>query len=64
MDRKIKIEFNPDTMTVSDLKKCAQTLSGILRDFDGVLMEHRDWGPEQAEDFALRVLQVRDGFTI
>lgn len=31
MREKIKIQFNPDTMTVSDLKQCANALKQILR---------------------------------
>ena len=61
--RKVDIQFNADTMTVSDLKFCASALASILDDFDKFLMEHPDWGPEQATEFALRVLQVRDSYT-
>lgn len=60
---KTHIAFNPDTMTVSELKYCASALASILDDFDRFLMEHPDWGPEQAVEFAQRVLQVREHYT-
>lgn len=32
--KKIELPFNPDTMTVRDLKKAAETLRTILKEFD------------------------------
>ena len=48
----IELTFNKDCMTVSDLKKAANTLEGILEYFD----EFSD----NPEEFVLRVLQVRN----
>jgi len=56
------IQFNPDSMTVSDMKKCVKALEGILDQFD-IQLDGTDWSPEQAEEFALRVLQVREYYT-
>lgn len=34
MSKKIKLESNPDTMTVSDMKKAVQTLRSLQNRFD------------------------------
>ena len=54
MSNKIKLEFNPDTMTVADMKKAVQTLRQLFEcydelsmavDIDGTL-SHEDAGDE------------------
>jgi len=52
----IHIAFNPDTMTVRDLKACATTLRGLLQDFD----RHYD----DPEEFWSRFLQITDAYTV
>ena len=61
-----KIEWNPDTMTVSDLKRCAKTLGAILQEFDRHCNEETnyDWDSEGAEAVALTVLQIRKMFEV
>lgn len=67
MSRKTtKIAFNPDTMTVSDLKSCAETLSRILQDFDRCCKNegYYVWDNLGSESFALSVLQVREAYEL
>jgi hypothetical protein len=52
MSNPTQLTFNKDFMTAKDLKYAADTLHHILRAFD----DHKD----DPEEFALRVLQVRD----
>jgi hypothetical protein len=52
----VKLPFNPNMMTVQEIKLAAHTLRGLLRDFDAF--------KDDPEEFALRVLQVRDSFDI
>lgn len=52
MSRCTEITFNKDQMTIKDLKKCAETLDGILQSFD----QFKD----DPEEFLLRVMQYRD----
>ena len=60
------IAFNPDTMTVSDLKRCAKTLSAILQEFDRHCNEETnyDWDSEGAEAIALTVLKIRKEYEV
>ena len=51
---RIHLKFNPDTMTVSDLKAAVGTLNSILQDFDAF--------SDMPEEFTNRVLQVRDAY--
>ena len=62
----MELPFNKDFMTARDLKTAADTLEAILRQFDLQLNADgkENWTPEQAEEFALRVLQVRSNFTL
>ena len=61
----IDIAFNKDNMTISDLKACASALESILDQFSIQLQldESQDWSNEQAEEFCMRVLQMRDSYT-
>lgn len=66
---KTKIKFNPDTMTVSDLKNCAQTLRDLLHAYDRGLCATPPTADDATfakmyEHVALRVAQVRDSFDI
>jgi len=36
---KIKLAFNPDTMTVSDLKACAKTMRSLMQKYDQLVEE-------------------------
>jgi len=56
MRNPIHIAFNPDTMTVRDLKACATTLRTLLQDFE----RHGD----DPEEFRLRFLQITDAYTV
>lgn len=51
---KIRITFNKDSMTVSDLKKAVYTLDHILADYDKF--------SDNPEEFLLRVMQIRDSY--
>lgn len=53
---KIELTFNKDSMSVSDLKKTASCLEGILEDFDRF--------KNDPEEFLLRVMQVRDFYKL
>lgn len=50
------LKFNPDCMTVSDLKKCADTLRGLLKDYD---RNKENW-----EEAGRSVAQFRNAFVI
>lgn len=50
------LKFNPDCMTVSDLKKCADTLRGLLIDYD---RNKENW-----EEAGRSVAQFRNAFVI
>ena len=50
----IVIPFNPDTMTVSDLKACATALRGIMEDYARF---HDD-----PEEMILRLAQIADRY--
>jgi hypothetical protein len=68
----IELAFNPDTMTVRDMKAAVQCLRGILMDFDRMAeSEYTDphsgdrvWTNDATYDFALRVLQVRRSYEV
>jgi hypothetical protein len=56
MREPITLPFNKDSMTVRDLKLAAETLNQILIVFD----DHKD----DPKEFTLRVLQIRDRWSI
>jgi len=56
MRQPIHIAFNPDTMTVSDLKACATTLRTLLQDFE----RHGD----DPEEFHSRFLQIVHAYKV
>lgn len=61
--KKVKIEFNPDTMTVSDLKACASTLRTILQRYE-LLYDQKLPGDDILSDLGLTVLQYVDSYEV
>lgn len=65
-----ELAFNPDVMTVRDVKAAVTTLKGIFRDFDRcqAVMEDEEAGPEEeakaAYELWLAILQVRSAYKI
>ncbi len=53
---KIKVTFNPDTMTVSDLKQCANTLRELL-------LQHNENGDDWGKT-GIAVAQFADAFEV
>ena len=53
---KIRIAFNPDTMTVSDLKSCATALRGIMEDYERF--------GDDPQELALRIAQIADRYVV
>ena len=60
--KKTQLPFNPDCMTVSDIKQAAGTLRSIFQDIEQVL--DGEAIPERYEEFFVRVLQSRDAYDI
>ena len=56
MADKTILKFNPEGMTVKDLKICAETLRGLLADFDKF--------PDNWQEVGCRVAQFRNAFVI
>jgi gas vesicle protein len=70
---KTKLAFNPDTMTVKDVKNAAQTLRDLLKLYDGQMKYVQDAKDEReqtqawedlSERIVSRVMNFRDAFDI
>jgi hypothetical protein len=69
MNAKTKLMFNPDCMTVKDLKKAAETLRGILQDYDRFASDDPKEatpadGARHWESVGCAVAQVRNAFDL
>lgn len=53
---KTQLAFNPDTMTVSDLKKCANTLRSLI--------QAHDQDPDNWEELGRQVAQYADAYEV
>lgn len=68
--KKTLLAFNPDTMTVRDVKTAVSCLRGIFQDFDRcqAVMEDESAGPEKEAEAAynlwLAILQVRGAYAV
>lgn len=56
MRDKVTIPFNPDTMTLSDAKRCVQALRGILQEYQR--------NPDDWEAAGRAVAQVADSYEV
>lgn len=63
MKQKTKLPFNPDTMTVSDLKNCAHTLRSLLERYEQLANSGMN-DTEFAEELYCHVLQIDDAYEV
>lgn len=61
--KKVQLAFNPDTMTVSDLKSCANTLRSIMQKYNQ-LEESRVNDETFVEELYFTVLQYVDSYEV
>ena len=61
--KKVQLAFNPDTMTVSDLKSCANTLRSIMQKYNQ-LEKSRVSEETFIEELYFTVLQYVDSYEV
>jgi len=61
--QKTQIPFNPDTMTVSDLKKCAHTVRSLMEKYEQL---HQAGLSDTTfvEELYCHVLQITDAYEV
>lgn len=63
MRQKTKLPFNPDTMTVSDLKNCAHTLRSLLERYEQLATSEVN-GTTMAEELYTQIMQIDDAYEV
>ena len=59
----VELKFNPDTMTVSDLKSCANTLRSLMEKYHSLL--DKDLSDESfVEEVYFQFLQYVDSYKV